>query len=76
MKKILYFIIIFLILIIKVNVKASEVTLIKERIDDLYTAALEKYGTDSTITQAARKKYSKALANFEAKYGYTPQEFD
>lgn len=46
------------------------------RIDDLYTAALEKYGTDSAITQAARKKYSKALVNFEAKYGYTPQEFD
>ena len=37
MKKILYFIILCLLVISKVNVKASEVTLVKERIGDLYT---------------------------------------
>ena len=37
MKKILYFIILCLFLFTKVNVKASEVTLVKERIGDLYT---------------------------------------
>ncbi len=37
MKKILYFIILCLLVITKVNVKASEVTLVKERIGDLYT---------------------------------------
>lgn len=37
MKKILYFIILFLLLVTKINVKASEVTLVKERIGDLYT---------------------------------------
>ena len=36
MKKILFFIIIMLFAIAKVNVKASEVTLVKERIDDVY----------------------------------------
>ena len=37
MKRILYFIFLCLIIIIKVNVRASEVTLVKERIGDLYT---------------------------------------
>lgn len=37
MKKILYFIILCLLFVSKVNVKASEVTLVKERIGDLYT---------------------------------------
>lgn len=37
MKKILYFIILCLLVISKVNVKASEVTLVKERIGELYT---------------------------------------
>lgn len=37
MKKILYFIILCLLVISKVNVKASEVTLVKERVGDLYT---------------------------------------
>ena len=37
MKKILYFIFLCLLVITKVNVKASEVTLVKERIGDLYT---------------------------------------
>lgn len=36
MKKILFFIIIMFFAITKVNVKASEVTLVKERIDDVY----------------------------------------
>ena len=36
LKKILFFIIIMFFAITKVNVKASEVTLVKERIDDVY----------------------------------------
>ena len=45
MKKILYFIILCLLVITKVNVKASEVTLVKERIGDLYTYYYdENYG--------------------------------
>lgn len=46
------------------------------RAEDAYSAALDKYGKDNPITEAARKKYSKAVSSFEANYGYTPQEFD
>lgn len=46
------------------------------RAEDAYSAALERYGKDSTITQAAKKKYQSALGSFESQYGYTPQEFD
>lgn len=46
------------------------------RAEDAYSAALSRYGKDSAITQAAKKKYQSALGSFESQYGYTPQEFD
>ena len=46
------------------------------RISDYYNAALERWGMDSPITQAAKKKYGQALVRFEDLHGYTPQEFD
>lgn len=44
--------------------------------DDMYTAAIEKYGKDSPQAEAAKKKYQRAYADFEHEYGYSPQEFD
>ena len=63
MKKILYFIILLLILLIKVNAKANEITLTTERINDIYT-----YYYDSNYGQ--KRFFHMEKYSFEGTYAY------